>query len=138
MPRFLWLKVHLMIFLWHNHLLPYLTAIAHAFETVYHTLLQRSTKVAPPDPELCTSKFWLVFTNFFKGVQHDLPCSCIWNQTIFTRSLSRGSKWHARLCAQLISCMAEWIFPDNLYCFAKWMIYNPPLVSEAGRLVITV
>lgn len=83
-------------------------------------------------------KFWLVFTNFFKGVQHDLPCSCIWNQTIFTRSLSRGSKWHARLCAQLISCMAEWIFPDNLYCFAKWMIYNPTLVSEAGRLVITV
>lgn len=41
------------------------------------------------------------------------------------------------LCAQLIACTAEWIFPDDLYCFAKWMIYNATLVSEAGREVIT-
>lgn len=74
---------------------------------------------------------------FFKGVQYDLPCSCIWNRTIFTRSESRGSTWPARLCGQLISCTAEWIFPDDLYCFAKWMINNATLVSKAGRGVNT-
>lgn len=78
-------------------------------------------------------KFWLVLTNLFKGVQHDLRCSCIWYRTIFTMSESGGSTWPARLCAQLISCTAEWIFPDDLYCFAKWMINNATLVSKTGR-----